>query len=163
MGRCGGSWILDLRPPGLGWTQDLEIEHTHFGESRSSHQHPELRNQNYSSRFEGTWGGEEELTLPSPSLCQVPASLWATVPQRSAWEPLKAQSPVSGGASTQSWSAGPAEACGSGPRGDVCDSGVGHRRPELRSWLPAAVVAASAAGPACPASQWSAAASSSPA
>lgn len=38
-----GSWVPDCSPPGLGWTQDLETGHTHCGESPSSHQLPEER------------------------------------------------------------------------------------------------------------------------
>lgn len=42
-------------------------------------------------------GDRRELNLfPAPRLCQVPGSLWTSVPQRPAADPSKAQSPIRG-------------------------------------------------------------------
>ena len=172
----GGAGFL-TSGAGLGWTQDPETEPTHSGESSSSLQLPEEVEITLLSLKAL---GEKRAVVRSRgrrglTLFRLPVSVpgWKfqapSAPQRPARWPLKAQSPSSGGArlgatEPECWISG-----GGWPvaRGLPCVirwlATEGLDCPELRLWWLAAVVAASAAGPVCPASRWIAAASSSPA
>lgn len=147
--REGWGAGFSLPAPWSGTGLDLETEHAGLGESPFRQQLPEEAEEGALLGVKALGKEGRELTLPRhPNLCQGPAPPGCLT-----------------------------ETClsprGSGPHPEWVLSGCGSAGPaEARGWLQGPLAplrpwpppgAAAAAGPACPASRWSAAASSSPA